>query len=260
MRKRLPDCGSDECREQPKMKIVMRGEPFYSRKIMLPGFKSAGRIFTLIELLIVIAIIAILAGMLLPALNRAKRMAVTTQCLNLKKQAMISLKMYIDDNKDIIMSPYLKNSLPSAAPAIEWGTYLYQLKYAGNPIPSLCCPLTEPKWYVTTTYSIFGYRVGYRATFSMEPGESAYYSTHIVKKPSRFVMIADNRYELNQPDHQSHYELIGHQTGNHVMATWHDKKASIGFLDGHAGTFTKWELIRNKDEASFNSVVTVMLR
>src|SRR5436309_1868910 len=54
--------------------------------------------FTLIELLVVVSIIVILAGMLSPALAKAKGKAHRTVCLNQLKQLSLCWIMYAQDN------------------------------------------------------------------------------------------------------------------------------------------------------------------
>jgi prepilin-type N-terminal cleavage/methylation domain-containing protein len=70
--------------------------------------KSKARAFTLIELLTVIAIIAILAALLLPSLSRAKGRAKEVVCLNNLKQLAVAWTMYCDDNNGRLPScvPY----------------------------------------------------------------------------------------------------------------------------------------------------------
>ena len=63
--------------------------------------------FTLLELLVVVAIISVLAGLLLPALARAKGRARQAQCLSNFKQIGVAIHMYADDNEDFLPGPLL---------------------------------------------------------------------------------------------------------------------------------------------------------
>jgi prepilin-type N-terminal cleavage/methylation domain-containing protein/prepilin-type processing-associated H-X9-DG protein len=64
----------------------------------LPWTRSAG--FTLVELLVVVAIIGILMSLLLPSLSRAKGKAMALACLNNERQLGLAWLMYAHEQRD----------------------------------------------------------------------------------------------------------------------------------------------------------------
>ena len=80
--------------------------------------------FTLIELLMVIAVIAILASMLLSSIARARRTAQLAVSVSNEKQIGLAIKMYMDDNDSYY--PYARAPGQGVAtPCRVWGRAPY---------------------------------------------------------------------------------------------------------------------------------------
>ena len=208
---------------------------------------GSNRAFTLIELLIVIAMIAILAAILMPALNRALETAVAIQCVSNVKQVMLAQQSYSDSNKNVMagLAPRPTDGTMSAWGYFMDGRGLYR---EGSKYPkTLYCPSKTVKSSVYSMWQTYGIlrHAGNTAAFIERAGNifnstqtasvdnaAWYLYLTCAKAPANTYIIADDMKPNGDGMWYFSWDGSKKEAGGGV-ATLHNGNATVGFLDGH---------------------------
>jgi len=110
--------------------------------------------FTLVELLVVVAIIAILAALLLPTLAGAKASARSAACKSNLRQLGFALLGFTQDNEHYPADSYWDRSI---SPFTIYGWPAYLLPYVSSNTAVFRCPSTGPEFDWPTNSSAKGY-------------------------------------------------------------------------------------------------------
>ncbi len=200
----------------------------------VPALMMKIGIFTIIELLIVIAVVAILAAMLLPALGKAREAAYTIKCTGNQKQLLNMQMLYADSYRDWGIGncyPYYESK--SSGKRVEYMRYFRTddpdfATGIGLPAKSLAKFLecsSADRWIKSSGYTpaSFEHYTVNSCTSSTQTGrnsyawasvEEGYFKPSTVKLPGRMGWVTDGR------DYQ-----------DDTWRFWHNGNCVIGFVD-----------------------------
>lgn len=231
--------------------------------------RTACRQFTLIELLIVIAIIAILAAMLLPALNKARERTRSTECISKIKQLSMSVLSYSDDFNGYAPVSQKYNNLNHV-----WSRTLWRAGYAQPKM--FYCPnatnyhealiLLQEKfdnsgenWLHGCQYGINRYfgtngRSGDSYYFLPENEEIIYndlklFPLRVTRRASETILLADSvvaHGTTGLPSIETYGVPVGSSTLSrsktkldncpYMIDSRHSGNANVSFVDGHVNS------------------------
>jgi prepilin-type N-terminal cleavage/methylation domain-containing protein/prepilin-type processing-associated H-X9-DG protein len=223
-------------------------------------FRSVQGAFTLVELLVVMAIIALLVGILLPALNNAKNTARATVCAANMRQLGLGVSLYAQDN-----NYYLPRSSHSAATynVLRWGQAIMPYIGAGNwgddPKNDPLLKNKDSRWYKLfygmyhcpadkRRYPNKEWSYGKSVWFELNSSETGqvaraatgptYWKFTNVRSPGATVEFGELASQSamgagTAADHIMPHFWILYDATPEVDAKRHIRKANYAFLDGH---------------------------
>jgi prepilin-type N-terminal cleavage/methylation domain-containing protein/prepilin-type processing-associated H-X9-DG protein len=238
--------------------------------------KAAQAGFTLVELLVVSAIVAILAAMLLPALAGARSRALAAQCLSNERQLTMACLLYCVDHDDEL--PYNKGAdeirrdvaqglyLNWNSNVLNWeldsdNTNTFLLTQGGIG-PSLTPPVyrcpsdsavsdiqSTAGWQMRVRSYSMNAMVGNAGEFSAQgtnvnnPRYRQFFKLGEIVQPSRIFIFVEEHpdsindgYFLNKPPSMEWTDL---------PASYHNGGANLSYADGHIEMY-RWRLAATK--------------
>ena len=222
----------------------------------------AKKSFTLMELLVVVAIIGILASLLLPALGKARATARQAQCLNNVRSNLTGTFMFLDDNDGAFWPKRAKkggdNPDLSAAESgfIRYsssdfydtrdkdlsisnsrGSYKVRIWDYVPSIEAQICPSHTHEDEKHQYMFSYGFSGAYDSYLN-DPDNPGKYN-----RLAHFIPPASELGAITDIDYTTHVEVI--QRANQIYAR-HKRKVNIGFLDGHVSALS-WQVFLPKE-------------
>jgi prepilin-type N-terminal cleavage/methylation domain-containing protein len=142
--------------------------------------------FTLIEMLVVLAIIGVLIGLLLPAVQKVRAAAALVQCQNNQKQLALAMHNYHDVNHSLPANGATTTFYPAILPYVE------QQPYNGTayPVKTFVCPARRSATQAYCDYA--GFFPTYVLNFTQVPLTSTFSRSALGDdNPVCFAQITD---------------------------------------------------------------------
>ncbi len=195
--------------------------------------------FTLLELLVVIVIVAVLAGVLLPQLGKLTLMSRSAKCISNLRQIGAAMLSHAGEHNGLMPTSGADISYGAVSPETNLPGWTEQLApYLGTDRRIFVCPSSGPILPNNVQYSYFqGCHAAMVANGGFAPLRVA-----LLAAPSKYILGGDiagsTLFTATDADKDDYTQ---NPAFSPMTRIFHGKKINLLFADGHVATFAAFD-------------------